>query len=102
MLRSTIHLPPIEEGEFLLCYVKTINHFWHKKSSLSNVNTVMLFLYEMTPDYLLYYTAAFPLLLMPSKYLLYIAEQFPLYYHQQLIQLLHHNCAVIHLYFYFL
>ena len=22
MLRSTIHLPPIEEGEFLLCYVK--------------------------------------------------------------------------------
>ncbi len=23
MLRSTIHLPPIEEGEFLLCYVKT-------------------------------------------------------------------------------
>ena len=24
MLRSTIHLPPIEEGEFLLCYVKLI------------------------------------------------------------------------------
>ena len=22
MLRSTIHLPPIEEGEFFLCYVK--------------------------------------------------------------------------------
>ena len=22
MLGSTIHLPPIEEGEFLLCYVK--------------------------------------------------------------------------------
>lgn len=24
MLRSTIHLPPIEEGEFLLCYVKVL------------------------------------------------------------------------------
>ena len=24
MLRSTIHLPPLEEGEFLLCYVKVL------------------------------------------------------------------------------
>ena len=35
--------------------IKTINHFWHKKFSSSTVNTVMLFLYETTPDYLLYY-----------------------------------------------
>ena len=33
MLRSTIHLPPIEEGEFLLCYVKP--HKCHK-TQISN------------------------------------------------------------------
>ena len=41
MLRSTIHLPPIEEGEFLLCYVKINN------------NTSSLEIFEDQNDYLL-------------------------------------------------
>ena len=37
MLRSTIHLPPIEEGEFLLCYVK-IKHLIKSKHNFSSLD----------------------------------------------------------------
>ena len=47
MLRSTIHLPPIEEGEFLLCYVKN-NLFCI--ISTSCVLNIYLFIYSVLAD----------------------------------------------------
>ncbi len=39
MLRSTIHLPPIEEGEFLLYYVKNTFRKMGVKSTVTNLVT---------------------------------------------------------------